>query len=246
MILTGSLTDLHTHILPHMDDGAKDLEMAQKMLWRQKEIGVERVMLTPHFYVSQEEPASFLQRRQRSFESLMSIWDKDSMPEVKLGAEVRYFPEVGELDLEKFTLGGGRYLLLELSYTSAPVRLLQAVDRLINQGVTPIIAHVERHSYFRNAPQRLLELAERGALAQVSVQAVEKEKQKFAKLCLKYSLAQTVASDAHNLEDRAPCLGTGLQKQAEQTERFARRIWDNREVPPFTVREMKKGLFGYF
>ena len=109
-----AFTDLHTHILPGVDDGAKDLEKALEMLRMQKACGVERVALTPHFYPLREEFQSFLDKRQQAYEGLLPNWDAESMPDLRLGAEVHYSPALAELDLRRLTIGQSDYLLLEL------------------------------------------------------------------------------------------------------------------------------------
>ncbi len=245
-----SLTDLHTHILPQMDDGAQDLESAYAMLRKEKQSGVDRVMLTPHFYPLQEQLEDFLRRRQQSWDLLMQGWDSKSMPQVQLGAEVRYSVELLDMDLSQLTLGGSEYLLLELSDQRLPAHLHEVVDRLLMKGITVVLAHVERCTYFREEPNRLLKLAELGALMQVSAQALyDRKDQCFAKACLQSGLAQMIASDAHDLDKRAPHLGAVADKADAdlilQTEQAARAIWDHKIVPGFVADPIRKTLFGY-
>lgn len=245
-----SLTDLHTHILPQVDDGAKDLEMSCAMLRRQKESGVDRVMLTPHFYPLREEFDEFILRRQQSFELLMQAWDEAVMPQIQLGAEVRYSADLLKVDLDQLTLGGSEYLLLELSDQRLPAHLGNVVDQMLMKGITPVLAHVERCSYFRKEPDRLLKLIEIGALAQVSANALQEKKDKrFARACLENGLAHVIASDAHNLTQRIPCLGDVAEKQdvdmIQQAELFAGAIWEHKAVPVVAAGPIKKGLFGY-
>lgn len=239
-----SLTDLHTHILPQMDDGAQSLEISCAMLRKEKQSGVDRVMLTPHFYPLRETYEAFLQRRQQAWERLQQVWDSESMPQLQLGAEVRYSAALADMDLAPLTLGGSEYLLLELSDQRLPAHLYEVADRLLMRGITVVLAHVERCTYFREEPDRLLKLAEFGVLAQVSAGALQDKKdQGFAKACLKKGLAQMVSSDAHNLTDRPPCLATvNIDDQAEQ---IAQAIWEHQRVPDFATGPIRKTLFGY-
>ena len=106
-------------------------------------------MLTPHFYPLREELQSFLNRRQRAYEKLVACWGAQAIPQIKLGAEVRYSPSLVECDLQKLALGQGKYLLLELSDTVFPMHLEQIIKIIIQeQGIIPILAHVERCEYF--------------------------------------------------------------------------------------------------
>lgn len=245
-----SLTDLHTHILPGIDDGAKDLEASLEILRRQKESGVERIALTSHFYPMREELQDFLDRRQRAYEELMSAWDGDTMPSLRLGAEVHYSPSIADMDLRSIALAQSDYLLLELSKTRLPAHIEQVMEIMQAQGITPILAHVERCVYFYEEPSRLIKLIELGALAQITARALyNKKRRKFAEICLRKDVAQIIASDVHGAWEVKNGLG-GLKESADQellekAETFARAVWDNTEIPPFDPTPIKNKLFGY-
>jgi len=245
-----ALTDLHTHILHGIDDGAEDLEAALEMLRLQKTNGVERVVLTPHFYPLREELQSFLERRQRAYEELIPSWDGEIMPQMKLGAEVHYSPSIVECDLRSLTVGQGNYMLLELSDTVFPTHIEEVLKIVKEQGVTPILAHVERCSYFREEPRRLVHLVEQGALAQTSAKALATpQRRKFAEICLQKNVAHIIASDIHHKGESETCLGAVAEKVNEeiltQAEVFARAVWDNTQPPDFQANPIKRKLFGY-
>ena len=126
-----SLTDLHTHILPEFDDGADSLETALDMLRTQRKMGVNRVALTSHFYPMYENLESYLSRRQQAYTALLSGWNKDVMPDLRLGAEVRWSPQLIDIDLRTLTIGGGDYLLLELPNSAMPVYMEQMIEVLL-------------------------------------------------------------------------------------------------------------------
>ncbi len=248
--MNGLQTDLHTHILPDFDDGAKDLETALEMLRVQKNSGVERVALTPHFYPMHEALDAFVARRQQAYEMLLSGYDAGTMPQLRLGAEVCYTPELVALDLHQLTIGSSDYLLLELPDVRVPTYVEQVVDAMLGQGITPILAHIDRCMYFRNDPSRLEKLIQIGALAQIDAAALcSKCTDGFASACFRAGLAHILASDAHNLTDRAPCLGSlATERNAELlawTEGFAGNVWENMPPPAFGIHSLKKGIFGY-
>jgi protein-tyrosine phosphatase len=148
--------------------------------------------------------------------------------------------------LSQLTLGGSEYLLLELSDQRLPAHLYQIADQLLMMGITPVLAHVERCTYFREEPERLLKLAEFGVLTQVSAAALQDKKDRgFAKACLQNGLAQVIASDAHNLADRAPCLSGVPEQLMAQAERMARTIWKHQMAPDVACGPIRKTLFGY-
>lgn len=249
-IMEIALTDLHTHILPGIDDGAKDLEASLEILRRQKQSGVERVALTSHFYPMRQELEEFLDRRQSAYEELMSAWDEETMPQLRLGAEVHYSSAIADMDLRSITLAQSDYLLLELSDTAVPAHIEQVIKIMQAQGITPILAHVERCEYFMEDPGKLVRLVELGVLAQISARALQcKRRQKFADVCLRKEVAQIIASDVHGAWELKTGLGGLKEKLGEErlgrAESFARAVWDNTRLPAFEPTPIRRKLFSY-
>ena len=245
------MTDLHTHILPAFDDGAQDVDTALQMLREAKECGVERLALTPHFYPMQEDLTSFVQRRRRAYESLLSQWEPNTMPQLKLGAEVRYAADLVQMDLRQLTLTDSDYMLLELPGDSLPAHIKQVVQAIVDRGITPILAHVERCAYFRSSPESLLELIHLGALAQVSANSLgSKADRGFSMACLKKGLAHVIASDVHGVQERRAYsdrrTGGLCSETVVRAEEFARAIWNNECPPAFSIAPVKRDLFQHF
>ena len=249
--MSRTFTDLHTHILPAVDDGARNLESALKLLRWQWDHCVRRVALTPHFYPTRESLDAFIQRRQQGYSMLMEGWDPATMPDLQLGAEVSFSPYLIQMDLRKLTIGGNDYLLLELPDIGTPTHLEQVVKGMLMQGITPILAHIDRCMFLRQNPQRLFELVQMGALAQLSTRAFEMRRDRqFAEICLRNGLAHIIASDVHRLERGDPSLGEFGKKltieSMNRAEEFARSVWDNTCPPAFGIRPINKGFFGYY
>ncbi len=224
--------------------------MACQMLTAEKTSGVDRVILTPHFYPQEEEISVFLQRREEALAKVQAAYLPEKMPEIRWGAEVRYCEFLGEMDVKPLTLAEGRYLLLELPGGNQPRRLTQTVDQLLSQDITPVFAHIERCIYFRDTPKLLADLVHMGALAQISAHAVfDKRDKRFAMACLENGLAHIVASDTHDMDARLPNLAQTVEKlpkvQAKAAESFARCLWDNEPAPPFSIQSTEKGILGY-
>lgn len=251
ILMKQSFTDIHTHILPSVDDGAQSMEDALELLRLQKNSGVDRVMLTPHFYPQIDDLADFLDRRQRAYTELMRHWEESTMPQLQLGAEVHYSPALVELDLEQLTLGMGKYLLLELPDNEIPAYVEQVVEKILRKGVTPILAHVERCAYFRRQPEVLLRLVQTGALGQVSARALlDKKDRGFGECCIKNGLGHFVASDLHCKTGKDRCLNELAEGKYEEllewTESFSVAVWNDAIVPPFGVCPVKQNIFGYY
>lgn len=243
-------TDIHTHILPSVDDGAQSIEAALELLRLQKRSGVERVVLTPHFYPQTEALTDFLARREQAYTALLERWEETEMPRLQLGAEVHYSPALVDMDLERLTLGKGMYLLLELPDCEIPAYVGQVVDRIRRKGMTPILAHVERCTYFRQQPEMLLDLVRAGALGQISARALKDRKDRgFGERCIKNGLGHFVASDLHGKTGKDLCLGELAEGKYEEltawTEDFARAVWNSDPLPSFAICPVKRRFSGY-
>ena len=246
-----SLTDIHTHILPFIDDGAADVSKALNLLKAQKQSGVDRVVLTPHFNPLKQELTDFLEKRDASYKLLMESYDTEAMPKICLGAEVAYSPDIMRLDLKKLTLCSGDYLLLELDDLIYPSHLSSIISELTMIGVTPVLAHVERCIYFRKKPSLLYELTLKGAIAHVTAETINAPYDKgFCKALLNKGYVHFAASDAHNMESRpanlAKCLKALPDELVASLEESARSIWDNTPLYPFNYQKITKFLGKYY
>ena len=231
------MIDLHTHLLPGVDDGAENEAQALALLEAEVEQGVDRLFLTPHFDPRRVSLETFLARREEAFGRLTEAAESASVPTMKLGAEVRFCSEVLEEDLYRLTLGDSNYLLLELPSVTCLTVLEQGVEQMLERGIRPILAHVERYGLFRHQPGALADLIERGALAQVSAGPLWRHKRfSFSHACLARDLAQFVGSDAHHVVSRPPDLDKARAVVSpdrwNRTQAFARAVWNNEETPP--------------
>lgn len=201
------MIDIHTHILPHIDDGAKDTATAVAMLQSEIAQGVDTVVLTSHYYGKKYSPQQFLKKRAQAFAHLQK--QIPSGIAVRLGAEVHFtgmnmppFEELCPLAIE-----GTKYILLEFPFTQRWTKsLLDEVANFISEtGYTPIIAHVERYYEVQKTPLIATELVQMGCLLQVNAQSfLEKRERKLAFALVKHGLAHCVGSDTHDTEGRAP------------------------------------------
>ena len=142
------MIDFHSHILPMLDDGSKSVDESLEMLRMLSEQGVKRVVATPHFYANDESVDDFLKRRAESFERLKGHLT-DDLPEIMLGAEVRYYNGISRLDrLRKLTVENSRLLLLEMSTAKWTEYVVNELIELSNSGdLTVALAHIERYLF---------------------------------------------------------------------------------------------------
>ncbi|MCD7843138.1 MAG: hypothetical protein LUG17_00740 [Clostridiales bacterium] len=227
--------DLHSHILPKMDDGSRSPDESVQMLRLSREQGVAGMMATSHYY-PREPVEQFLSRRQRSYEMLCEALSQaqDPLPEVCLGAEVAYHSGlIYEERLASLCMGNSRYLLLELPFSRwepSVLRDVQALRRV--QGVVPIIAHVERYWKIQDS-KTMSKLLEMDVLIQMNGEAyLDPHSRRLAKKLLKGGVIQVMGSDCHNMDRRPPNLGPALQdlgkgKLAEQREDI---LWQSEKI----------------
>ena len=213
------MTDLHTHILPGMDDGAKSVEMSLEMLRMERDQGVDTVVLTPHFYRNRERPERFLNRRHAAEEALQDTLmalpeaERRTMPRLILGAEVAWVPNLPDMPaLPRMCMGCSNYLLLELPFVPWSDLMFRQLRELMDKThLVPVIAHLERYLKDQK-PERIRELLELDVLVQVSTSPLLHPLRRGGALgLLREYHAQLVASDCHDPADRPPNLGPAVK-----------------------------------
>lgn len=140
-------TDFHTHILPGIDDGSKNVSDSVRMIQMEQRQGVERIVLTPHFHAQHINPEIFIQKREAAMQQLQdALFSEPIVPSFILGAEVSYCPGMSKWEsLELLTIGDTRCLLIEMPAKEWNERVLSELEAIhYDRGITPIIAHVER------------------------------------------------------------------------------------------------------
>ncbi len=202
--------DLHSHILPGMDDGAKDTSISLELLKMEAEQGIEHIVLTPHFHLRNENITDFAERRRGSFEKLKSSisgTELDGLFDFRLGAEVRYDPSLTEeRDLDSLCISGTNVLLIEFSASHHPEFAEEVFYRLQLRGYIILMAHVERFPWLWKHQEFLYEMVSNGAFAQFNADEILENRQvcSFVRKMLRSNLLHGIASDAHNTELRPP------------------------------------------
>ncbi len=202
------MIDLHTHILPGVDDGAKTMEDSIQMIEQAIDAGVEVICTTPH--ILNGVVPTFQEKINRTFQLLRSqIEERKLKIKLTLGSEIYMRQDMGSLSqLNFFSLNQtGKYILMELPLGQLP----SGVDRLIYslqlEGITPIIAHPERSITKKDQLKDIENLIRLGALMQINAGSLLGHfgsfPKKMAELLLKHNLVHIMASDAHNPSSRS-------------------------------------------
>ena len=209
------MLDIHTHILPDMDDGSKSLKQSAIMLRREARQGIDRVVLTPHFYAHRESPESFLKRRDASVQALEQlVANRNMMPDRFQGAEVAYFVGMSRSEvIEKLCIGTTRAILVEMPFDRWNRSIIEELTFLKeNRNIRPVLAHVER--YMRFQPMgTIAQLCEAGIWIQANTSFfMNWQTSWMAMRMLKARKIQFVGSDCHNTKNRPPNLGVAIDK----------------------------------
>lgn len=208
------MIDLHSHVLPNVDDGSRSVQESLEMLRMEQAQGIGCVFATPHFYADRDTPDKFLQRRNEG-ETLLreAMEQEETLPTLRIGAEVRYYSGMSHSEaLHDLALDGGRYLLLEMPFSQWTPHMYSEVRNIYErQQLTPVIAHLERYISRLNAHKILEKLADTPALIQVNSEFfLNKFTRKMAFRMLQNQQIHLLGSDCHNTSSRKPNLGEAI------------------------------------
>jgi len=243
------LIDLHKHLLPGIDDGAKKVEETLEFLRIAHRDGVKIVVATPHM-----KPGVYDNRRETILERVSLVREASKGDEAEgvtllPGAEVYFTADLPARARAKelMTVGdGGRYLLLELPYQQIPMQVDETIFQLRLLRITPLMAHPERVAYYLENIERVAASVRLGALTQVTACSLTgkfgDKARDFAHALLRRGLIHVLASDAHDARYRPPVLSEGVRAAAAVVgEAAARRMVDE---TPRAILDGKEVEFG--
>ncbi len=215
---TGDITDFHTHILPGMDDGAKDEQEALALLSSSYAMGVRTLVFTPHFYPDRDRPEAFLARREAAAQRLLSaLAAQDTpLPRLILGAEIAYFHGISTSDaLPLLAVEGTNVLLVEMPFARWRDSDIEEIVTLAREGYTPVLAHIER--YFGMVPKAVWErLSAAGVLFQTNAVALYARPLSYTGLSLlRKGRIACLGSDTHDTSHRAPDLDCAVRAASD-------------------------------
>ncbi|MBE6668581.1 MAG: hypothetical protein E7601_00065 [Ruminococcaceae bacterium] len=202
-------TDIHTHIVPGIDDGAKSYEDSMAMIEAAYNDGTRRILFSPHYY-----PAGFGDTHERAlsaYEKLSEIC-KEKYPDLKLflGNELHYTKDcTSHIQSGKCrTMNGTDYVMIDFTENEKDTVIVKSMQKILNTGYRPVLAHAERYV---NLPiDKIDEMHRSGIVIQVNAQSILgrggfKRKHRVKKL-LAGNIADIVSSDCHDIKYRPPLL----------------------------------------
>lgn len=209
------MIDIHSHILPNVDDGAQSLGEALEMLRIAVDGGVTTQLLTPHMHFGRfDNQKDDLQVKFEQFKAEVDA--ANILVDLRLSAEVRIGPQVIQLVQHSAipwlgTYNAQRVFLLEFPRQEVPFGSNNLVKWLIAQNCLPIIVHPERNRTFMDQRHKLNTFINLGCPLQVTASSLTgrfgDDAQRMAHELLESGNASLIASDCHNLKGRAPDLG---------------------------------------
>lgn len=229
MGFNGMVIDVHSHVLPGIDDGARDMDEALAMLRMEMKQGVIAVIATPHYSRRREMP-----ELRALAESLQQEVEKyNSQFQVYLGQETYYHEELAERLSQKkaYTMVDSRYVLVEFDPGVSYQTLFYGIRKLVGAGYRPILAHMERYACLRRK-ENLEDLCGCGCWMQMNYESLEghwyQSETRWCRRQVQEGRIQLLGTDMHRMDYRPPELREALE-------------WLDGHVQPEMVRAMTSG-----
>jgi len=214
------MIDVHSHILPGIDDGSKNLDVTASMLKIAQDDGIDKIIVTPHYVTGIFE---------NSYDDVLkSLNNVNSLIQDK-GLNIKLVPGQ-EIFLDRYTLdlykdgilrgiNGGSYLLCELPMDKLPEDAMDMIYELHVAGARVIIAHPERYMYFVNDLTLINDFIKEECYFQINSGSISgifgHEVKKTAKLMIKNGICDFIGTDAHNADTRSPKIKNAIEKSED-------------------------------
>lgn len=204
------MIDFHTHILPDIDDGSNSVEESVRLIEILAEQGVNKIVLTPHFYAYRSSIERFSEKRNEALKSLcLALEEKQLNVEIYLGCEVLFFDELWRVEeIKEFCIKGTNYILIEMPFSSWEHSMVECVVNLTNRGLIPVLAHFERYIGYKGNMAKIREMTRAGVIVQMNCDYLNNFFTKGKALrFIKNGSVFALGSDCHNLDKRKPDFG---------------------------------------
>ncbi len=214
------MVDFHTHILPGIDDGSKDIWQTECMLKEMYLQNIDIVVATPHFDMRLESVESFLKRRADAI-SKVSLENSD-VPRLIIGAEVFCcgidFSKMENLN--RLCIGNTDYMLVETYFNKLDEGFVKNMRNLMfERNITPILAHAERYYFIGKNSSIIHQLSSEGMILQMNAEAfIRHSTRRKAFKLLKRETIGLLGSDCHDTQKRPPNLKMAVEIIKKKTD----------------------------
>lgn len=198
------MIDVHSHLIPHIDDGVKSFEEAKNTLKKLENLGFEKVIITPHYIRGTSYNKNNLEKYQLLLKLKEIIKQENINIELYLGNEI-FLDENILNDLKNgnsCSLNSSKYVLIEIPRNDKILQLDEIIFELKNKGLVPIMAHPERYMVVKQNYEILDNWINQGIILQINYESIlgkyGKEAEKLVKYILKNNKASLIGSDIHH------------------------------------------------
>ena len=212
---TDGFVDIHSHLLPGIDDGAKDMDTSIALLLKMASFGIKNFITTPHVLGNVYPNSSEVIRQQ--LVAVKKELEKREIKGISIQAAAEYMLDEefsALLDQKDILVLKDNYILVEMSYFSAPINLYELLFKIQLKGYKPILAHPERYNFYHTDFKSYYKLKQAGCLFQLNLLSLTdqygKGVQKTSEKLLKENLYDFVGTDTHhqNHLELLPKIGT--------------------------------------
>ena len=197
-------TDVHSHFIPGIDDGAATVEESIAMITAMHELGYKKFITTPH--VMSDYYRNTPDIIMSGLDTVRSEVKKAGLP-VEVDAAAEYYIDFELLELiknKKVLTFGKNYVLIEMSFMSEPPMLNEVIFELLTNGYHPVMAHVERYMFWHRDFEKFINMKERGALLQLNINSLtgyySPDVKKMGEQLIEEGMIDLLGSDCHRLE----------------------------------------------
>lgn len=253
------MIDMHSHILPNVDDGSRSFEETLQLVNEAYQAGFTTIVSTSHYYLGYYEP---IEKDRKAHIDVILQEVKNTLPDLQIciGSEIYVTHKMVNLLKEHraSSINGTRYVLFELPFEEQIIDLKNIIFMLINNGYIPIIAHPERYKYVKKNPNILLELLEMGVLFQSNYGSIigdyGKDAQKTVIKLLQNNFIHFLGSDVHRSHTIYTYIPNALdelkeiiseQKINELTTINPKLVIEDKKIDTRMPKPIKKGIFGF-
>ena len=251
------IVDIHSHIIPGIDDGSKSMEMTLEMIRNAEKEGTKEIVATPHYLLEYGEAT--IEEVKKYVQEINMLLENEKI-DVKIysGQEVYFTEKIIEDYLEGNigTINDSRYMLIEFPMDKFDKNIFDVLYELQVRDLIPIIAHPERYKPFIERPSLINDFIDQGYLFQVNAGSIEgkfgQHVKKTADLFLTNNIYNFIGSDAHNIKSR----NTGLKNAMDLIEKdmnknifedSSKKILKNMDIEFRGERiKGKKSIFSFF
>lgn len=250
------MIDVHSHILPEIDDGSSSYEESIEILKEAKEAGFDEIISTSHYYLN--EYTTNEEKRKELLKKLSE--DKNNNVNLHLGSEIYICSNIAELieQNEASTMNGSKYVLFEIHLRGECPELKNVIIDLQSKGYKLILAHPERYEIFQKNPTRVEEILELGVYLQSNFLSIigeyGKAAQKTVELFLKHDMISFLGTDVHREKRYFPRVKNASEKIIDiigkdsfdiLTNENPKLLLEDKEIENVEYTKINKTLFGY-